>query len=641
MNRGGSIETLDMFNHTNNIPSTLSVPPLYLSKNEKVTLNINIFSLKQGFKVFVREPSSVNYQDINSNEGDYIDYYFIYSPPNKYDSPINIPSLDGIIQGYRLLTGEAPLYELPVFGFWQCKQRYHNQDEVLSDASEYRNRGLPVDGIVQDWQYWGDSQNWGPQWNPAQYENPGLMIDELHAMNFYFMISVWSKFGKNATCLQQFLDQSTKLNETLLIEGTINSNMPWFDPYNSNSRALYYQCIKTVHFDIGVDAIWLDATEPEYYPDLNQYLDNKEITGNAVFDPYSLYVTTAVQDGLNMDQPNKRVFHLTRSSFGGQQRTGGAIWSGDTTGNWDTFRRQIVAATNFQLSGTPYWSQDIGGFFRPSGNCNYDCDWYRSLLIRWFQFGAFCPIFRVHGNNVDTAYWNYGETVLNDVLLIDNLRYRLLPYIYTVSYWVTKYGYTLQRGLVLDFPDDINVYNKSTQYMFGPNLLVSPVYKYDNTTDVYFPVKYNTWYCFWTGKIITGGTYIQDMVVPLAQIPLYVKEGSIIILGPFTQYAFEKYPWNELEIRIYPGSDGTFELYNDDGKSKNSLEMDQYILIQFNWNDSDKTMTINNIIGSYNGMSTEIIMNFVIVSTTNGIGVNTSTPDKTIIYNGTQSVVKF
>eukprot|EP01084_Bolivina_argentea_P124006 219745_1 len=408
--------------------------PFYMAANEKVTISLNYQCINNKVMLYYREPT--NNIDIEANEAFYIDYYFIYAPPNSYKSPVNKPSLDGVIAGYRLLTEAAPLYELSNYGFWQCKQRYSTQQQVLDDATAYRQKQLPVDAIVQDWHYWGPNQDWGPQWDTDNYPNPPQMVEQLHNMSFYFMVSVWSKFGTNATCLKYLQSQSTATNNVEIIPGTAKSSMPWFDPFNEQAQKDYYQCIKSTMFDIGVDAIWSDATEPEGYPDYNQLYDNGQYSGNALFSPYSLQVIQAIQQGLNKDQPNKRPFDLTRSSFAGQSKTGGAIWSGDTTSNYDTMRRQITAAIGFSLSGNPYWSQDIGGFFRPS--CNYKCWWYLQNLIRWFQYGAFVPIFRVHGNGVNTAYWNYGPVVLEDVLKIDNLRYRLLPYIYSTAYYIAE-----------------------------------------------------------------------------------------------------------------------------------------------------------------------------------------------------------
>ena len=470
------------------------------------------------------------------------------------------------------------------------------------------------------------------------------MVDELHKMSFYFMVSVWSKFGANATCLKYLESQSALTGNVEIIPGTAKSSMPWFDPYNEQAQRDYYQCIKSTMFDIGVDAIWSDATEPEDNPEYNQLLDNGAYSGNALFSPYSLQVTQAIERGLNEDQPNKRPFDLTRSTFAGQAKTGGAIWSGDTTSNWDTLRRQMTASLSLQAAGNPYWSQDIGGFFRPS--CNYECWWYKQLLIRWFQFGAFVPIFRVHGNAVNTAYWNYGPVVLEDVLLIDNLRYRLLPYIYSTAYYVTDYGYTLQRAMVFDFYDDELLYNASmrieTSFMFGPYLLVSPVFSDDNTTDIYLPQKYPIWYDFWSGRSVNGGAYLEKLEVALSMIPIYAHCGSILLMAPLSQFANEHYPWKELEVRLYPGCDASFVYFNDDGKDRFSLEQDKFTTVSFEWDDANKELKIGARKGRYDGMAQQITLNIVVVAKGHGVGVNvTADPDKTVAYSGDAITVNF
>eukprot|EP01083_Nonionella_stella_P077003 210050_1 len=423
----GKSELIEIWNYSTNVPASLALQPVYMTSNERVTIYLKYQCFKTVPTVYYREPQP--HIDIEANEAFYIDYYFIYKPPSQYKSPVNAASLDGVISGYRLLTEDAPLYELSAYGFWQCKQHYATQSELLQDATAYRKQHLAVDAIVQDWKYWGNANNWGPQWDLTKYPDPKGMVDQLHNMSFYFMISVWSKFGPNATCLQFLHSQEKATNNVEIIAGTVGQSNEWLDPYNAQAQKDYYECITETMFDIGVDAIWSDATEPVFYPDYNQLYDNGAYSANRLFNPYSLQVVQAIQRGLNNDYPHKRVFDLTRSRFAGQSKTGGAVWSGDTTASYDTLRRQISASLSTQSAGNPYWSQDIGGCFRPK--CNYECWWYLQLLIRWFQFGAFVPIFRVHGNNVNTAPFYYGPVVLDDFRLIDNLRYRLLPYIYS------------------------------------------------------------------------------------------------------------------------------------------------------------------------------------------------------------------
>jgi len=579
--------------------------------------------------LFVRYPSDK--LDIESLYADYIDYYFIYSPSNyNYNQTLLFNTrMDGVIQNYRLLTGEASMYPIWAYGFWQCRERYHNQSEILDAAAKFRQKQLPVDVIVQDWQYWG-SLGWGPQWDPSIYPKPQDMVTELHAMNIKLMVSVWSKFANGTT----FYDTMHSNNQ--LIPGQFN-----FDPYNPSAAVQFYKFVNDSMYSIGVDAIWLDATEPEQYPQINATLNMSQTTGRELANTYPLYVTRALSDNLHIDRPNKRVFHLSRSSFPGQQATGGAIWSGDSTSSNDVLRRQIAASLNYQLSGIPYWSQDIGGFFRPSDQ--YTDPWYQRLLTRWFQFGAFTPIFRVHGDESHTEYWNYGPNVLQDVLLIDNLRYRLLPYIYTLAYLTAVNGYTFQRHLILDYPKSPQVWDMADEFMFGPYLLVKPIWEDSNVTSVYLPGgNGETWWNFWSGVGYASDQYLQNQTFPLSQIPLYAKSGSILILGPFVQWSTQV-PWYVLEIRIYQGMDGKFTLFEDDGLDRLSIQQKQYSTITFQWQNSAKILSISQRMGSFPGMITSVRQfNIVLVRDGHGVGVNdTPQPDKVVFYVGSAIQVDF
>ncbi|ETO11840.1 Alpha-glucosidase [Reticulomyxa filosa] len=377
------------------------------------------------------------------------------------------------------------------------------------------------------------------------------------------------------------------------------------------------------------------------YPQINQTLNMSQTTGRQLANTYSLFVNRALTDRLHIDQPHKRVFHLSRSSFPGQQATGGAVWSGDISASNDVLRRQIAASLNFQLSGLPYWSEDIGGFFRPADQ--YTNPWYHRLLIRWFQFGAFTPIFRVHGSESHTEYWNYGPTVLKDVLLIDNLRYRLLPYLYSLAYFTAVDGYTIQRHLVLDYPDVPQVWNIADEFMFGPFILVRPVWDDINTTTVYLPrANGETWWDFWTGIEYVGDQYLYNISVPLDQISLFVKSGGILIFGPFVQWTTQL-PWYVLEIRIYRGMDGYFVLYEDNGLDRLSIENNKYSTIVFQWLDDSKTLSISQRVGSFPGMITVVRQfNIVLVASNHGVGVNDTTlPDKVVFYTGSAVQVNF
>jgi alpha-D-xyloside xylohydrolase len=387
------------------------------------------------------------------------------------------------------------------------------------------------------------------------------------------------------------------------------------DYFNPETRKAYWHTLKTNMFDYGVDSWWMDAVEPE-----NDALKG-EITHAGPGDfyrlTYPLMVSRAVYEGQRGTTSEKRVCILTRSAFLGQQRYGIINWSGDIAGDWDAYRRQIVAGLNYCISGMPYWTTDIGGFFRPANQ--YTDENFEELLIRWFQWGAFNPIFRNHGYMTETEPWKYGETLENNVRKILNLRYRLMPYIYSVAWGVTKNGSTMMRPLVMDFRKDTTALNCRYEYMFGKSILVSPVTEPGmDTWDVYLPVEAG-WYDFWTGKFYTGGHYIETDA-PLNKIPLFVKTGSIVPIGPEVQYSKEE-TWDNLEIRLYEGINGEFTLYEDENDNYN-YEKGMYSTITFSWDDSNRILTIQDREGSFPGMLQERQFNIRLVSKDHGTGMN-------------------
>jgi len=383
-------------------------------------------------------------------------------------------------------------------------------------------------------------------------------------------------------------------------------------------------------FSIGVDALWLDATEPENFPNENNPMFIG--SGNANWNTYSFFVTGAVADNLDRDYPNKRVFSLTRSSFAGQQRNRGVVWSGDIYGGWESYRRQISASINFGLSGMPYWSEDIGGFFRPGDQ--YTSPDYHNLLTRWFQFGAFTPIFRVHGGGTNTEYWNFGPEVEKNVLAVCNLRYRLLPYIYSLAYKVATDGYTMQRGLVFDFPHDDEVAPINDEFTFGPSLLVAPVVQNVTQRDIYLP-KQTQWIDFWTGNKVANGWAQRD--APIETVPLYVPAGAILPMGPFLQYSSER-PADPLEIRLYAGGDGaTFEIYEDDGQTRGN-DVGEWSSFRLDW-DGAATLNVSDRTGSFPGMLTNRTFNVVLVQPGQGGGLQPATVFQTVHYNGDKLTV--
>ncbi|MBP7912475.1 MAG: DUF5110 domain-containing protein, partial [Streptococcus sp.] len=495
------------------------------------------------------------------------------------------PSADEVIASYRKLSGDVQMLPLWAYGFWQCRERYISSLQLVETVKEFRTRNLPMDVIVQDWQYWG-KHGWGvPQFDEISYPDPSGFINELHDLNTHFCISVWSNPDKNS-----------KIGQELVMKNLYIPNSPWLDYFNPLTRETYWNILKENLFSHGVDSWWMDATEPE-----NDALAGKQTyigTGDFYRLTYPLFASKAVYEGQRATTSSKRVCILTRSAFSGQQRYGIINWSGDIGGNWDSYKRQIVAGLNYSITGFPYWTTDIGGFFRPGASQYYDKE-YHELLIRWFQWGTFNPIFRIHGYQTETEPWKYGPQVEENIRKMLNLRYHFMPYIYSEAWQVTKNGSTMMRPLVMDFREDTSALSQFYEYMFGKALLVTPITEPNASLwNIYLPGSCS-WYDFWTGEKYNGGKYIEKEV-PIDIIPLYVKAGSIIPFGPKVQYTTEK-RWDSLEIRIYEGADGAFTLYEDEGDNYN-YEKGMYSTIAFLWDDAKKTLTIGDRKGSFPSM---------------------------------------
>jgi alpha-D-xyloside xylohydrolase len=419
------------------------------------------------------------------------------------------------------------------------------------------------------------------------------------------------------------------MKKSLYIPGT-----PWLDYFNPLTRETYWNTLRDNLFIFGVDSWWMDATEPE-----NDALKGEKTymgPGDFYRLTYPLMVSQAVYEGQRKTSSDKRVCILTRSAFLGQQRYGIINWSGDIGGNWDTFRRQIVAGLNYNITGLPYWTTDIGGFFRP-GRSQYTDEKYHELLTRWFQWGAFNPIFRIHGFQTETEPWKYGQTVEDNMHKMMNLRYRLLPYIYSEAWQVTNNGSTIMRPLVMDFRKDTAAVDQSFEYLFGKSFLVAPVTEPGMTEwNVYLPES-TTWYDFWTGDKLNGGQTVKKET-PLDIIPLYVKAGSIIPMGPQVQYTTEK-KWDNLEIRIYEGANGEFTLYEDENDNYN-YEKGIFSTIDFSWNDANKRLTISGRKGSFPEMLSQREFNIVHVTNDNGTGLDVVRKfDKEVVYSGKEVVI--
>ncbi len=731
-----------------------------------------------------------------SEVADQIDYYFISGT-----------SMDDVIAGYRWLTGEAPLFGKWAYGYWQSKERYVDARELVATVAEFRRREIPIDNIVQDWRYWGENDYWSSmKFDETIFPEPERMIERLHnEFHVHLMVSIWPALGVK-----------TEIYQELKGKGLVYPPVHWstgyvYDAYSAEAREIYWRYIRDGLISKGVDALWMDATEPELgdqhsYELSEQYLKRLGMTALGSFarylNPYSLMTTEGVYQGFRRDFPGKRVFILTRSAFAGQQRNAAATWSGDISANWEVFRKQISAGINFCMSGIPYWTHDIGAFFPGSraglfpAGCKDPA--YQEFYVRWFQFGAFTPIFRSHGTGTPREPWQFGEPghwAYNALIKFIHLRYRLLPYIYSIAWRVSHEGYTMMRGLAMDFARDQNSLEIDNEYLFGPCLLVAPVteamyyepaipaqpiptehlfaaldgpnglqaeyfedidfnrrvntridsvvdfnwsgarpencpvenysvrwtgeigvaepgdYEIGVLTDdgarlwlddqlivdawqkqamtyyssvvhlepnrryrikleyfqaggeaviklvwrtpaqrqqqlrgteaksvkVYLP-ECTGWYDFWTGEFLRSGQFV-NRTAPIDIMPLYVKAGSIIPMGPIKQYATEK-PENPIELRIYPGADARFVLYEDENDNYN-YEQGAWSTIPFDWEDGSQTLTIGTRNGQFPGMLTHREIRIVWVRPGVGVGLEASPQiDAVVQYDGQEVKVK-
>ncbi|MBN1397780.1 MAG: DUF5110 domain-containing protein [Bacteroidetes bacterium] len=724
-----------------------------------------------------------------SDIADNLDYYFIYGN-----------NMDSIIAGYRNLTGKAPMYGKWAYGYWQSKEHYENRDELLNTVFEYRKRKIPIDNIIQDWDYWDGNHNWGQLFFAEnKFPNSKEMIDIIHNQNFHIMISIWPGLGSNTSIYRDMQKKG------FLYRPVGWSGFRYYDAYNPAANDLFWHYAEKGLFSIGIDAWWFDSTEPDVINALTKEsteyelkrMENNFLGSFAQYlNPYSLRITEDLYKNQRKVTDKKRVYILTRSTFAGQQRNAATTWSGDIGASWEIYKKQIPAGLNHCMSGIPYWTFDIGAFVIGSyggvfSNGGKDPA-YQELYTRMFQFGTFCPIFRSHGSETPREIWQFGNFTPT-LLKFDNLRYRLLPYIYSLAHQVTKNGYTIMRGLPMDFGNDKKTFSIDDQFMFGPALMACPVTEYmfyrppeqsipitaehfrtndgqaglnanyyndtqyknltlekidttidvfwysgrpdyvtdstlsirwegkliptqtgkhqfhikcfgpkkiflngkqlpfiyqsvevytdfielesgriydialetenyssgalrvqlywktpqifkkeksaeerNQTRNVYLPADY-IWYNFWTGEALSGGrNIISD--APIDLMPLLVKGGSILPMGPFLQYATEK-PADPIELRIYPGADGSFTLYEDENDNYN-YEKGDFSKIHFSWNEVEQQLTISKRQGSFPGMLDKRNFNIVIVKKQNGTGVDeTVNPDKIIQYDGEEQIV--
>ena len=554
---------------------------------------------------------------MSSEVADAMDYYFIYGP-----------EFDSIIAAYRELTGRAPMFGKWAYGYWQCKNRYASQKELLDIAGKYRSLQIPLDNIVQDWFWWNVMGE--PVWN-KNYPDPAGLVKDLHNENVHLMVSVWPFFRPGSPVYDDMEKRGYFIAQSIT-GGFHPKGSALYDAFNPDARKYYWNLMNGALFKIGVDAWWLDTTEPETEGrEANILVTNKVAVGNGAryANEFPLLTTTAVYQGQRAASNQKRVYILSRSGFAGIQRNSASVWSGDIYPNWETFRRQIPAGLNLALSGIPYWTTDIGGFV----DANPDDPAYRELYVRWFEFGAFCPIFRAHGTRItnQNEIWSYGPEAQKILTDYDRLRYRLMPYIYSQAWKVTSEGATIMRPLVMDFRTDVRAQNTGDEFLFGPSLLVSPVTEPGATVrHLYLPAA--GWYNFWTGALTKGGQAI-DTPAPLERLPLFVRAGAILPLGPELQYAAEKAA-DPLEIRVYRGADGDFSLYEDENDTYN-YETGAYATIGFHWDNDKQTLTIGERKGAFPGMLKERTFRVVFVRENRGAGGGiTETADKNVAYSG-------
>lgn len=726
-----------------------------------------------------------------SDMGNNIDYYFVLGE-----------DMDEVISGYRTLTGKAPMYGKHAYGYWQSKEHYDTQAEIMEVARKYRKLKIPIDNMIQDWDYWNGAQNWsGMFFDKTLFPRPRAMCSELHDMNYRIIISIWPALGPN-----------TEIYKDMQSKGFLYRPVGWagfkyYDAYNPEANKLYWKYLKNGLFSKGLDGWWIDSTEPDVVNAMTKSSSEyelKKMGSNHLgsfaryLNSFSLVMTNDLYKFWRETDENRRAYILTRSTYAGQQRNAATTWSGDIGASWQVYKNQITAGLNHSMSGIPYWTFDIGAFvlgaydgvFMEGGKDPA----YQELYARMFQLGVFTPIFRSHGSETPREIWEMGEFT-EPIIKIDNLRYRLMPYIYSLAWKVTNEDYTIMRGLPMDFNSDKNTYSIGDQFMFGPSIMVNPVTdfmyhhppeesilitpeffktkegerglnakyymdsernvlskekvdpnidilwytgrpdyatdsmyaitwegklvpnetglhqfhllcydakrimlngdtldmvytsveqytekveleagkEYDfiletennstgaarmilrwktplmfaqeesvvtnpKTRDVYLPAG-SKWYDFWTGENREGKQSITTDA-PIEIIPLFVKAGSIIPMGPFIQYTTEK-PADPIELRIYPGADGSFTLYEDENNNYN-YEKGIYSTIKFDWNDSDSALTINERKGEFPGMLTARTINIVLVGTNKGTGIGIfKQPDKVVKYNGSKVEINF
>ena len=580
--------------------------------------------------------------EIRSEAADNINYYFVYGT-----------TMDKIISGYRYLTGKAPIVPKWALGFWQSRERYRSQNEILSTVKTFREKNIPLDNIVMDWQYWKPDE-WGSQeFDPSRFSDPKGMIDTLHNMyHAHFMISVWPKFYSGIKNYDLMNDKGFLLTKNIQEnrKDWLGYVSTFYDAFNPAAGKFFWQLVKENLYTKGIDAWWMDAPEPDIHSNLSIEKRKDLMFPNALgsatkyFNAYPLANAKTIYEGQRVADPNKRVFILTRSAYAGLQHYGAAVWSGDIGSRWLDMKNQVSAGVNFSLSGLPYWTMDIGGFAVESRYANAKgevANEWKELMTRWYQFGAFCPLFRSHGQYPYREIFNTaqpGDTAYQSILFYDKLRYRLLPYIYSTAAKTYYDDYTIMRGLVMDFPNDKNVTGINDEYLFGPSLLISPVYNYhQRTRNIYLP-NGGGWYDLYNGKFFNGGQNIKTDA-PYDRMPVFVKQGSIIPIGPALQYTSEK-PADTITLFVYTGKNASFNLYEDEDTNYN-YEKGMFATMQIDYNEQERTLTVYDRKGDFPGMLQKRVFNIIWITKDKAKKLDPDQqPDEHVIYEGKRQVLR-
>jgi alpha-D-xyloside xylohydrolase len=608
----------------------------------------NVLQSIKGWGIYWENYSPTLFEDnaqgmaFTSEAGQGIDYYFMYGG-----------SADGVIAQMRHLTGDVPMFPLWTYGFWQSKERYKTAAETESIVDQYRALNVPLDGIIQDWQYWGSNYLWNAMdFLSEDFINGPQMIKNVHAKHAHFMISIWASFGPQTQQFRELAEKNLLLPfETWPQSGLSHiwpprkdypSGVKVYDAFSPEARAIYWNHLKRL-YNYGTDAWWMDSTDPDFFNPRESDYAHKVYGGTwrSQRNAFPLETVRGIYQAQRKDDRGKRIFIMTRSSYAGQQHYGSNMWSGDVNSSWDMLRKQVPAGLSFSLTGNPNFNTDIGGFFCGSYNTQGPASaprnpQFQELYVRWMQYGLFCPVFRSHGADAPREIWQFGkkgEPVYDAIEKMIRLRYRLLPYLYSTAWQVTSNNDTYMRPLFSDFAADKKVWDMTDEFLFGRSILAAPIVdpqyteekiirtdamtgwdkqdvrgKIDDGRSVdwtatksavkYLP-KGATWYDFWTNKQYKGGQTVT-LETTFDRVPMFVRAGSILPLGPEMQWVGEK-KWDDLELRVYPGADGQFVLYEDEGDNYN-YEKGVYSIIQFSWNDKMHTLTIGDRQGSYPGM---------------------------------------